>query len=352
MAHTLDELARRFDLKVAGDPSVIVDGICTLNPGRAGALAFLANPRYRSQLARTAASAVVLGARDAAGFSGNALIAPDPYLAFARIAALFDRSNAFVPGVHAAAAVAPDVGIPPSAHVGPQSVIEAGVLIGEGVFIGPGCVVRSGAQLGAGSRLEAQVYVGERVRLGQRVRVQPGAVIGGRGFGLARGPQGWEDVPQLGSVSVGDDVEIGANTTIDRGAIGDTVLGNGVKLDNQIQIAHNVHIGDHTAIAACVGIAGSTRIGARCMIGGGAGVGGHLEIADDVVILGFAMVTTSLREPGQYGSGLPVQPAREWRRQVGHFRRAPRNEKRLKALERRLGIEDQDQGDAGGSEDD
>jgi UDP-3-O-[3-hydroxymyristoyl] glucosamine N-acyltransferase len=353
---TLGELAQRFraglpELEVAGDPATVIRGVCTLSPGEPGCLGFLANPRYRAQLATTQASAVVLGRRDAAGYPGNALIAKDPYLAFARIAAAFDRSRDFAPGVHAAAVVAPGVAIPASSHVGPGTVIEPGAQVGEGVFLGPNCTIGREARIGDGSRVEGNVFVGERVRIGKRARLGPGAVLGSRGFGLARGPAGWEEVPQTGTVVLGDDVEVGAGTTIDRGALGDTVLEDGVKLDNLIQIAHNVRIGAHTVMAAQCAVAGSARIGARCMIGGGTGINGHIEIADDVVIIGFSMVTKSL-EKGQYGSSYPVRPARQWRRDVANVRRLGLLQERLAELERRAGITpNSDKGDEGGDED-
>lgn len=346
---TLGELAKRFALEIKGDAAAEIRGICTLSPGEPGGLSFLANPRYRGQLAQTQAAAVVLGQADARNFRGNALIAKDPYLAYARIAALFDSSDKFTPGVHPSAVIAPGVMIPADSHVGALSVVEQGAQIGAKVFIGSGCAVGRQARIGESSRLEARVHIGERVQLGKRARIQPGAVIGSRGFGLARGPQGWEEVPQLGSVVLGDDVEVGANTTIDRGAIGDTVLENGVKLDNQIQIAHNVHIGAHTAIAACSGIAGSTRIGARCMIGGCTCINGHIEIADDVVILGFSMVLKSLTQRGQYG-GIPAKPARDWRRTTARVHRLGGLEERLAALEQKLGIKRATQGDDGGDD--
>lgn len=346
---TLGDLARRFSLELKGDAAVEIRGICTLAPGEPGSLSFLANPRYRGQLAQTQAAAVVLNPRDAQNFSGNALIAKDPYLAYARIAALFDSSDKFIPGVHPSAVIAAGVAIPAGSHVGALSVVEQGAQIGAGVFIGSGCMIGRHARIGENSRLEARVHIGERVQIGKRARIQPGAVIGSRGFGLARGPQGWEEVPQLGSVVLGDDVEVGANTTIDRGAIGDTVLGNGVKLDNQIQIGHNVHIGDHTVMAACSGIAGSTRVGARCMIGGCTCINGHIEIADDVVILGFSMVLKPVTERGQYG-GIPARPAREWRREIARVHRLGGLEQRLGAIEQKLGIKHSAQGDESGDD--
>ncbi len=334
----LAELAQRFDLQLVGDPEVQISGVCALLPGKPGLLSFCADPRLRAGLAQTQSAAVVLGARDAKNFAGNALIAADAAVAFARIAALFDDRAGFSPGRHAAASVASDAQIGADCWIGSGAVIESGATIGAGTFIGPNCVIGRDASIGAGSRLEANVFVSARCRLGARAQVQPGAVIGSRGFGLARTREGWIEVPQLGAVIIGDDVEIGANTTIDRGALDDTVIEDGVKLDNQIQIAHNCRIGAHTAIAACVGIAGSTQIGRRCLIGGAAGIGGHLKIGDDIVILGRAMVTKSLTAPGAYGSGLPVMPAREWRKLVGRVRRLPRTEARVQAIEQQLKI--------------
>jgi UDP-3-O-[3-hydroxymyristoyl] glucosamine N-acyltransferase len=345
MRFTLAELAQRFGLELKGDGGISVGGVCTLQPGEPGCIAFLANPKYRSQLGDTLASAVILGRKDVPGLKAAGLVAADPYLAFARIAKLFDTARDFAAGVHPSATVAAGASIEASAHVGAQAVIETGAHIASGAFVGPGCVVGEGSVVGAGTRLEARVWIGPRVRIGERCRFNPGAVIGGRGFGLARGPAGWEEVPQLGGVVIGNDVEVGSNTCIDRGAIGDTVIEDGVKLDNLIQVAHNVRIGAQTAIAANVGIAGSTRIGRRCMIGGGAGFNGHIEIADDVIVLGYAMVTESLPKKGVYGSGLPVQGARDWRKSVARIHRLGHLDERLKAIEKHLKLEHRDDAD-------
>lgn len=336
LAFTLGELAERFGLSLQGDPSIVIDGVCALAPGRPGALSFCADPRLRAQLAGTQASAVIVLPRDAAQCPVPALVAADAAVAFAGIARLFDRSREFLPGIQAGAAVAADAEIGAGCGIAAGAVIESGVVIGEGSYIGPNCVLRRGARIGAGSRLEANVYVGPDCVLGARALVQPGAVIGGRGFGLARTRAGWIDVPQLGRVIIGDDVEIGAATCIDRGALEDTVIENGVKLDNQIQIAHNCRIGAHTAIAACVGIAGSTRIGSNCLIGGASVLAGHIKVADNVIILGMAMVTKSITEPGTYGSGLPAQPARDWRKLIARIRRLPGLEARLQETEKLL----------------
>ncbi|GAC1623020.1 MAG: UDP-3-O-(3-hydroxymyristoyl)glucosamine N-acyltransferase [Nevskia sp.] len=333
---TLGLIAERFALELQGDPETPIDGVCALAPGRPGALSFCADARLRAQLAQTQAGAVIVLPRDAAECPRPALVAVDPALAFAAVAGLFDRSHEFAAGIHAAASVAASATIGAGCGIGPGAVVEDGAVIGEQTYIGPNCIVRRGARIGAQSRLEANVYLGPDCVLGARARVLPGAVIGGRGFGLAKAKTGWVEVPQLGRVVVGDDVEIGANTCIDRGALDDTVIEHGVKLDNHIQIAHNCRIGAHTAIAACVGIAGSTQIGANCLIAGAAGIGGHLKIVDNVVILGRAMVTKSIAEAGVYGSGLPAQPAREWRKLIARIRRLPGFELRLQNIEKTL----------------
>lgn len=331
---TLEELAQLFALQSRGDVATVVHGVCSLTPGKAGHLGFLANAKLQGQLADSAASIIIVTAKHAEAVRGAALIAPDPTLAYARIAALFDPDRAFEPGIHAGAFVADGAQIGKGCHVGAGAVIEAEARIGEGACIGPGCTIGRAAVIGAGTRLIARVTVGPRVVIGAACQVQAGAVLGSRGFGNARGPDGWEEIPQLGNLIIGDRVEIGANTCIDRGAIDDTVIENGVRLDNLIQIAHNCHIGEHTAIAACTGIAGSTRIGRRCMIGGAVGIAGHIEVADDVIILGRAMVTGSITKPGVYGSGLPLDDAREWRKTVARVRRLGRLEDRLQTLEK------------------
>jgi UDP-3-O-[3-hydroxymyristoyl] glucosamine N-acyltransferase len=350
MSLTLAELAQRFGLELKGRGDTVIDGVCALAPGRAGAIAFLANSKLRLQLAQTRAAAVIVGRRDAEALV-TGLVAADPYLAYARVARCFDPHQAFSPGIHPSAVIGDGAQVGEACHVGPHVSVGAGAVIGAGCFIGPNCVIGEGVQIGADSRLIANVHVWHGVRIGARCHVQPGAVIGSRGFGNARGPQGWEEVPQLGSVVIGNDVEIGANTAIDRGAIDDTVIEDGVRLDNLIQVAHNVRIGAHTAIAAASGIAGSTVIGARCMIGGQVGIAGHLRIADDVVILARAMVTRSL-ERGMYGSGLPVSDARGWRRQVAGLRRLDGLFRRVRRIEQKLDLEGAADGGEGDGSDD
>ena len=313
-------LAQRFGLDVVGDGNVAIEGVATLATAKPRQLGFLANPRYRQQLASTEASVVVMRADDATDAPMTALIARDPYATFARIAALFEPVAEQPPGIHPSAVIAPEAVIDPGAHIGPFVTIGARSHVGAGAVIGPGCVIGEDCVIGAGSMLVARVTLVTRVRLGQRVRIHPGAVLGADGFGLAMDEGRWLKVPQLGGVRVGDDCEIGANTCIDRGALEDTVLEEDVRLDNQIQVGHNVHIGAHTAMAGCSAVAGSAKIGRYCLIGGAAGVLGHLEITDQVMITAMSLVTHSIREPGEYSSGTPLMDNRSWRRSAARFK--------------------------------
>ncbi|HUD42223.1 MAG TPA: UDP-3-O-(3-hydroxymyristoyl)glucosamine N-acyltransferase [Dokdonella sp.] len=318
--YALAELAERFDLALHGDGRGSIEGVGTLGAAGPEQLSFLASAQYRGQLASTRAGAVIVREADAAACPVPALVAADPYLAYARIAALFDHVPAAAPGIHPSAVVAAEARIAAGASIGPFCVVEAGAVVEDGAVVGPHCTIGADCRVGAGSRLVARVTLVLRVELGRRVLVHPGAVIGADGFGLAFERDHWIKVPQLGGVRVGDDCEIGANTTIDRGAIEDTVLEADVRLDNQIQIAHNVHIGAHTALAGCAAVAGSARIGRYCLIGGGAGILGHLEIADRVTVTARSLVTHSIREPGEYSSGTPIQENRLWRRNAARFK--------------------------------
>ena len=316
----LAALAERFGLEWRGEDAE-VSGVAALQSDTppSGALAFLANPAYRKHLSATRVAAVVLHPDEAPHCPVPALLSANPYASYARIAALFEPALSRPAGVHASAAIDATASVDPSAHVGPFVSIGARSIVAAGAVVGPGCVIGEDCVVGAGSELVARVTLVRRVRLGQRVRVHPGAVLGADGFGLAVDGGRWLNVPQLGGVVVGDDCEIGANTTIDRGAIDDTVLEEDVRLDNQIQIGHNVRIGAHTAMAGCVAVAGSTRIGRWCLIGGAAGITGHLEIVDKVTIGAMSLVTHSLAEPGEYASGTPLQPKREWRKNAARF---------------------------------
>ncbi len=331
---TLKALADRFGLTLRGDPDHRVGSLATLASAGPGDISFLANPAYARDLAECRAGAVIIGEDLAGRWSGNALISKNPYASWARIAALLHPLPAAEPGVHASAVVAQDAQVDPSASVGPQVSIGARARIGRNVVIGPGCVVAEDAVIGDDSRLVGRVYIGPQCRLGERVLVHPGAVIGADGFGLAMDAGQWIKVPQMGTVVVGDDCEIGANTTIDRGAIEDTELAEDVRLDNQVQIAHNVRIGAHTAIAGCVGIAGSTRIGSYCMIAGACGIGGHLSICDKVIVTAMSTVLDSITEPGEYGSGIPARPHARWKRILVRLGQLDDWVRRLRRLER------------------
>jgi UDP-3-O-[3-hydroxymyristoyl] glucosamine N-acyltransferase len=319
MTVSLGELAVRFGCTLKGDPDARVSHVATLEGAGADALTFLANPRFRRFLANTKAGAVVLESRFAQECPVPALLARNPYATYARIAAVLHPPPPVAPGRHATAVVDPSAALDPTASIGAHAVIGARVRIGARVVIGPGCVVLDGASVGADTRLTANVTVCASVVVGERCLLHPGVVIGADGFGIAPDQGEWVKIPQVGSVRVGDDVEIGANTTIDRGAIEDTVIGEGVKLDNQIQIAHNVQIGAHTAIAGCTGVSGSTIIGKRCMIGGQVGIAGHLTICDDVVLTGRSFVSGNIHKPGYYASGIPVDEAARFRKNAARF---------------------------------
>ncbi len=334
MAISLGELATRFGCDLNGNPDDVVDHVASLASAGPRSLTFLSNAKFAAELAATKAGAVVLRADDAAAAPVATLVASDPYATYARMAALLHPAPAPVAGVHASAVVSKSASIADSAEIGANAVIGDEVVIGDGVIVGPGCVVGENCEVGAGSRLVANVTLRHRVRIGKRCIIHPGAVIGADGFGNAMTAEGWVKVPQLGGVSIGDDVEIGANTTIDCGALDDTVIEDGVRIDNLCMIAHNVHVGAHTAMASMTGIAGSTRIGKRCMFAGQAGVTGHITICDDVVVSGQGMVSKNIDEPGVYASSFPVEPVRNWNRRVARFRRIDSLYERIARLER------------------
>ena len=328
---TAAELATRFGLELQGDGQVSVAGVATLAHAQRDHISFLANPRYRAQLLETRAGIVVMRAADAAGYAGTALLSDDPYSAFARISALFEPRPAPAPGIHPAAAIDATASIDPAASIGPFVSIGPRTRVAAGASIGPGCAIGEDCVVGEGCEIGANVTLVRRVRLGKRVLIHPGAVLGADGFGLAMEGGRWLKVPQLGGVVVGDDCEIGANTTIDRGAIEDTVLEEDVRLDNQIQVGHNAHIGAHTAMAGCAAVAGSARIGRYCLIGGGAGVLGHLELCDRVMVTAMTLVTHSIREPGEYSSGTPLMDNRSWRRNAARFKQLDTLARRVQA---------------------
>ena len=330
---TLAGLAQRFALELRGPGDARIEGVASLQDAGPAQVSFLANPQYRARLRATRAAAVVLAEADAADCPVAALVSRNPYADFARIAALYDAHPAPQPGVHPSAVVAPDAVVEAGASIGPLCVVGARTRIAAGAELGPGCVVGDDCVVGAQSRLVARVTLVERVVLGQRVLVHPGAVLGADGFGLAMDGGRWLKVPQLGGVRIGDDCEIGANSCVDRGALRDTVLERGVKLDNLVHIAHNCHIGAHTAMAACVGIAGSTRIGAHCTFAGQAGVVGHVQICDHVHVGAACAITRSITKPGRYGGMFPFDENGVWERNAATLRQLHELRGRLRALE-------------------
>ena len=317
--YRLDQIVARFGGDLRGDGALRVRQVASLERAGPDQIAFLANPKYRNQLEHTAAGAVILAPTTAAACRCACITTANPYAYFAHVAQLLNPPDLPESAIHSGAIIAPDA------------------RIGEDVVIGPGCVIGPRAAIGAGSRLHANVTVYAGCEIGRRAIIHSGAVIGADGFGFAReSGGGWSKIPQIGRVIVGDDVEIGANTTIDRGALDDTVIGDGVKLDTQIQIGHNVRVGADTAMAGCVGIAGSARIGRRCTLGGGAIVLGHLEITDDVNISAATLVTKSILQPGSYTGAMPFAPHRDWLRNAAHLRQLDAMADKIRELEARL----------------
>jgi UDP-3-O-[3-hydroxymyristoyl] glucosamine N-acyltransferase len=335
-------LALEAGAELRGDGAVSIHRIGPLDTADAGTVSFLSNPRYQAQLSGTAAAAVIVAPAMAETLLGRAqapalLVCADPYFAFARLTqwwAARHRRPA-EPGVHASAVVEAGALIDATASIGPLAFIGRGARIGAGAVVGPHCHLGDGAEVGANTWLKARVTLAEACRIGERGIVHAGAVIGADGFGFAPHQGRWEKIEQLGAVRIGDDVEIGANTCIDRGALDDTVLGNGVKLDNLVQIGHNVQIGDHTAFAGCVGVAGSARIGRHCTAGGGAIILGHLEIVDHVHITAATLITRSIKQPGQYSGAFPFDDNASWEKNAATLRQLHQLRERLRALEKK-----------------
>ncbi len=337
---SLGQIASQLGGELIGDPGLRIHRIGPLEGATPHTISFLSNPRYQPQLAASAAGCVIVGPamRDVAAARGAALIADDPYLAYARLSQWWAAQSrrASPTGIHASAVVDATARVATSASVGPGAVIEAEAVVGEGAVIGAQCVIGAGASVGDGTRLAARVTLGEGCRIGQRGIVHSGVVIGADGFGFAPTQGRWEKIAQLGAVRIGDDVEIGANTCIDRGALDDTVIEDGVKLDNLIQIGHNVHIGAHTAMAGCAGVAGSATIGAHCTVGGGAIVLGHLTLADGVHISAASVVMRSIHKPGQYSGVFPIDDNAAWEKNAATLRQLHTLRERLRTLEKCL----------------
>ncbi|HEY2929089.1 UDP-3-O-(3-hydroxymyristoyl)glucosamine N-acyltransferase [Piscinibacter sp.] len=335
----LGDIAKALGAELVGDPALRITRIGPLEGATPSTLSFLSNPRYQSQLAQTRAACVIVGPamRDAARARGAAIVADDPYLCFARLTQWWvARTRApAAPGVHASAVVDASAVLGEGVAIGPLAVVEAGATIGDRAVIGAHCVIGAGAAVGRGTRLAPHVVLGHGCRIGERGIVHSGVVIGADGFGFAPSEGRWEKIEQLGNVTIGNDVEIGANTCIDRGALDDTVIEDGVKLDNLIQIGHNVHIGAHSAMAGCAGVAGSATIGAHCTVGGGAIVLGHLTLADHVHISAASVVMRSIRQPGQYSGVFPIDDNSTWEKNAATLRQLHALRERLRALEKK-----------------
>jgi UDP-3-O-[3-hydroxymyristoyl] glucosamine N-acyltransferase len=334
MNYRLADIAARFGGRVLGDAEV--HQVATLDSAQAGHIAFLANSKYRAQLATTHASALIVSEEDAEATQLPRIVCDNPYLYFAKVSTLLNPRPQVLPGIHASAVTGEGAQIDPTAHVGPH------VAIGAGARVGARCVIMAGCSIGENTSIDEEALLYPRVVvyhdcvLGKRLIAHSGVVIGADGFGMAPEGDKWLKIPQIGRVVIGDDVEIGANTTIDRGTLDDTVIEEGVKLDNQIQVAHNVRIGAHTAIAGCVGIAGSAVIGRHCRIGGSAGILGHLQIADHVDISSFTLINKSIREPGSYTGIFPFSKNEEWRKNASHLRHLDNLADRIKMLQQEV----------------
>ncbi len=347
MPYTLKEIADSIGAELHGDPECRVEGVASLARAGIGQITFLGNSRLSRLLPESRASAVILAAVDQSRCRTNALVSANPYVAYVKAAQLLHPAPGFTPGVDANAVVHESAQVAASAYIGPCAVVGERVHIASEAFVGPGCVIGDDVSIGRASRLVANITLCHGVRLGERVLLHPGVVIGADGFGLANEAGAWLKVPQLGSVVIGNDVEIGANTAIDRGALEDTVIEDGVKIDNLVQIGHNTRIGAHTAVAGCAVIAGSVIIGRRCMIGGASAISGHIEIADDVIITGMSGVPNSITQAGTYSSGVPIMENPTWRRNMVRLKHLDELARQVRTLERalaqvqtRLGAED------------
>lgn len=337
--YTLRDLAEHLGAHLLGDPLLPISALATLHNARSNELSFIANPAYKKYLSTTKAGALLINTELADDFFGNKLIVNNPYLAYAQLSSLFDFSRKQPTGVHPSAVIGDDCILGNGVAIGANAVIGRGVTLADGVIVGPGSCIGDDTQIGSHTRLAANVSIYHGVSIGANCMLHSGCVIGADGFGFAPNAGGWLKIHQLGGVVIGDDVEIGANTCIDRGALDDTRIGDGVIIDNQIQIGHNVCIGKNTAIAAHTAIAGSTTIGNNCTIAGAVAIAGHLTLADRVHITGKSMVSASITEAGSYSSGTPLAPTKDWRKNAARFRQLDSLATRLIKLERTSGAE-------------
>ena len=336
MSYTLKELAKKIGASVHGNENCLIESIATLLNAKAGQIAFLSNIKYRQQLSDTKASAVIITEDCLEDCQTNALVMTNPYMGYALLAQLLDTTPKTAENIHPSAVVDVTASIGNNVTIGANAIVESGVELAEGVSIGAGCFIGKQAKIGKNTSLWANVSIYHHVEIGENCLIQANTVIGSDGFGYANHQGNWLKIPQLGSVIIGNNVEIGASTTIDRGALDNTIIKDGVILDNQIQIAHNVVIGENTAMAACSVIAGSTVVGKNCTIAGMVGVNGHINITDGCVFTGFAMVTKNVTESGVYSSGLPAQSNKEWQKTNARIRKLETTNKKIKALEKEI----------------
>ena len=334
--HTLGSIVEQFGGELVGSADVVVRQVAPLSSAQSWHISFLSNPKYRRQLQNCGAGAVILGVAERDATNLPRILSDNPYAYFAKVSALLNPRRVEAPGIHPTAVVDRTASIPVSASIGAYAFVGAGVKIGERAVVGPGCHLGEGAEIGDDSLFYPQVVVYHGCVIGKRAILHSGVVIGADGFGIAMEKGCWIKVPQIGRAIIGDDVEIGANTTVDRGALDDTIIEDGVKLDNQIQVAHNVRIGAHTAMAGCVGVAGSARIGKHCTVGGGAVILGHLEIADRVNVSAGTLVTKSIAKAGTYTSVMPFSAHQDWLKNAAHLRHLDKMAERLSELEKKI----------------
>ena len=340
---TLGEICQLIQAEPTGDPERPISGVATLQNAQSGELSFLANRSYYPQLKDTKAAAVLLSETDRAHCPVAALVVPDPYLAYAKVLRHFHQTPDIIASVHESAVISKAADLHPRTHIGAHVSIGDGAHIGAGVYIGAGCVVGEHVVIGRGSRLLANVTLCHGVRIGKDALLHPGVVIGADGFGMAADAGRWLKIPQTGSVVLGDDVEVGANTTIDCGTLEDTIIEDGVKIDNQVQIGHNAHVGAHTAIAGCAALAGSVKVGRRCLIGGGTCINGHIEIADDVTITGMSGVTNSIKQAGVYSGAMTTTASRTWLKNTARFVHLDKIARKVFKLERIIAKDGRDE---------
>lgn len=336
MDYKLSDIADKIGATVKGDANCLISSLATLSNATSGQIAFLSNAKYRQQLGDTKASAVIVSPDCVDDCHTNALVMDNPYMGYAQVAQLLDTTPKTANGIHPSAVIDSTAVIASNVSIGANAVIESGVELAQGVSIGAGCFIGKNVKISQHTSLWANVTIYHNVEIGEHCLIQANTVIGSDGFGYANHQGNWVKIPQLGSVIIGNNVEIGASTTIDRGALDDTQIKDGVILDNQIQIAHNVVIGENTAMAACSVIAGSTVVGKNCTLAGLVGVNGHINITDNCVFTGFAMVTKNITQSGVYSSGLPAQPNRDWQKTNARIRKLESTNNKIKALEKEI----------------